>query len=196
MTEETTAVETVSTVIWMVVTTVEDGVVVTAGLLNVVVGAVVVAEAVVVAVVMAGEEEVAVEVSLVAVAVAVVVAKAVVVPVVVGAVVVAVVEEEDVVGRPTAPERFRYSGRWMLDHSEGTRTPRQQFHLVGSRQTHPEGHHGVPSTLRNSSAAAPIPLPSTPTSPTWVATMRRRNPISKFSSISTCFSFSFFFSNG
>ena len=45
-TEETTAVETVGTIIWMVVTTVEDGVVVTAGLLDVVVGAVVVAEAV------------------------------------------------------------------------------------------------------------------------------------------------------
>ena len=93
MTEETTAVETVGTVVGMVVTTVEDGMVVTAGLLDVVIGAVVVAEAVVVAMVVAAEEEVATDVSLV------VAAEAVVVPVVVGDMVVAIVGEEDVVGR-------------------------------------------------------------------------------------------------
>ena len=66
--------------------------------------------------------------------------------------------------RPTAPERSRYSGRRMLDHSVETRTPRRQFHLAGSLQTQPEGHQGVASTLRKRSPRAST-LPSTPTSP-------------------------------
>ena len=89
--------------------------------------------------------------------------------------------------RPTAPERSRYSGRRMLDHSVETRTPRRQFHLAGSLQTQPEGHQGVASTLRKRSPRAST-LPSTPTSPIWVARMRRRSSNSKcFSSISTFF---------
>ena len=94
--------------------------------------------------------------------------------------------------RPTAPERSRYSGRRMLDHSVETRTPRRQFHLAGSLQTQPEGHHGVASTLRKRSPRAST-LPSTPTSPTWVARSRRRSSISQsFSSISTFFLLSLF----
>ena len=73
--------------------------------------------------------------------------------------------------RPTAPERSRYSGRRMLDHSVETRTPRRQFHLAGSLQTQPEGHQGVASTLRKRSPRAST-LPSTPTSPIWVARMQ------------------------
>ena len=91
--------------------------------------------------------------------------------------------------RPTAPERSKYSGRRMLDHSVETRTPRRQFHLAGSLQTQPEGHQGVASTLRKRSPRAST-LPSTPTSPTWVARSRRRSSIRNVSAASPL---SFFF---